>query len=363
VIEWKLLSDREASGSWDLTMTRFPDCAPFQAYVWGEYRRALGWQPYRWLAVDESGEAVAMMQASLRRYPLGIGLVWSEGGPIGDLSVCDQTLWRAMSEAMGLKRIYCRFRCDRERDIEDALRLSATGWTKPWSPITSNYSMFLDLALEESDLLASCDRNWRRNLRRAQEARVTTREWLNPTVDEVLSMYVAMQDLKGLEEQLSRAEIEQLLENLKQQLVLYRCDDEHGELVSVLGCLVVGNRACAVFWATSEAGRKLHASYAVFWELIRHCKRLGVKYYDLAGIDPIRNHGVYRFKRATGAKPLEYLGEWDWASAGWLRWFGNWAISQRGSVGKAKAVVKKSLIHVTTPVRTALAGARASLSL
>lgn len=338
---WELLTDEESRRLWDQTLMRFADCSPFQSYAWGEYRRALGWEPYRWQALNEQGDVIALMQGSLRRYPLGLGLVWSEGGPVGDLTACDETLHRAMKDATGLLGIYSRFRCDRARNIEDALRLSAQGWSLPWSPLTSNYSMALDLTLAEDRLLAACDQNWRRNLRRAKEANLTVREWLDPNVDEVLSVYVSMQDLKGLEEQHSREEVEQLLRNLNHQIVLYRCDDEQGELVSLLGCLIIGDRACALFWATAERGRKLHASYAIFWALLQHCRSIGVKSYDLAGIDPVRNHGVYRFKKATGAAPVEYLGEWDWASRPWLRWFGNWAISQRSRINRTEGVMKR----------------------
>jgi hypothetical protein len=341
---WKLLTDEEARGTWDRSLMRFDDCSPFQSYSWGEYRRALGWKPYHWAAFNEQGDVIAMMQGVVRRYPLGVGLVWSEGGPIGDLSVCDTNLQEAMKQTTGLKRIYCRFRCDRARHVHDALRLGAQGWSAPWSPLTSNYSMSLDLTQDEDRLLAACDQNWRRNLRRSKECNLRIREWQDPSVDEVLSVYVAMQDLKGLEEQHSREEIEQLLKNLKQQIILYRCDDEQGELVSLLGCVVVGNRACALFWATTERGRKIHASYAIFWALVQHCKNIGVISYDLAGIDPVRNPGVYRFKKATGATPIEYLGEWDWASKPWLRWFGNWAIARRRRIKQAESALKKSSV-------------------
>ena len=338
---WELLADEESRRLWDQTLIRFDDCSPFQSYAWGEYRRALGWEPYRWQALNEQGEVIALMQGSLRRYPLGLGLLWSEGGPVGDLSACDESLHRVMKDTTGLRGIYCRFRCDRCRHIEDALRLRAQEWSTPWSPLTSNYSMTLDLTLDEDRLLAACEPNWRRNLRRSKESNLTVREWLDPDVDEVLSVYVSMQDLKGIEEQLSREEVEQLLRNLNQQIVLYRCDDEQGELVSLLGCLIIGDRACALFWATAERGRKLHASYAIFWALLQHCRSIGVKSYDLAGIDPARNRGVYRFKRATGAAAVEYLGEWDWANRPWLRWFGNWAISQRSRVGRTEAMLKR----------------------
>ena len=363
MIKWKILTDEEARGTWDQTLVRFSDCSPFQSYAWGEYRRSLGWQPCRWAAFDDQDQIVAMMQASLRRYPLGVGLVWCEGGPVGDLSSCDERLQSAIMDTTNVKRLYCRFRCDRERNIKDCLQLTAQGWSMPWSPITTNYSMILDLSQSEEHLLAACDRNWRRNLRRSQECDLKVSHWHDASADEVLAVYQSMQDLKGLEEQFSHDEIEQLLKHLNQRLVLYRCDDEDGHVVSLLGCLIIGHRAGAVFWATSEMGRKLHASYAIFWALVQHCRRLGLKSYDLAGIDPVRNHGVYRFKRDTGAVPVEYLGEWDWANSSRWRWFGNWAIARRNQLDMAKPIRGESPLASQIPSRFIATTVRASLSL
>jgi hypothetical protein len=166
------------------------------------------------------------------------------------------------------------------------------------------------------------------------------RQWTEPDVDEVLSVYNSMQTVKGLEEQHSRDEVEQLLKNFSDRLVLYRCDNEQGQVVSLLGWVVFGSRAWAFLSATGEEGRKLHASYAILWALIQHGTRLQVQSCDLAGIDPVKNRGVYRFKKATGAVPLEYLGEWEWASAGWLGWCGNWAISRRERLRRAEAMLK-----------------------
>ena len=336
---WELLTNEEALRIWDQTLKGFDDRTPYQSYAWGEYRKALGWEPCRWVAFDEQEKIVAMMQGSLRRYPLGFGLIWCEGGPVGDLSICDDTLQKAVKVSTRLKRVYCRFRCDRARNIEDVLRLSAQKWTVSFSPLTSNYSMALDLTKEEDHLLAATDRNFRRNLRRAAESNLTVARWFDPNVDEVLSVYASMQDVKGIDEQLSRDEIEQMLKNLNQQVVIYRCDDEYGNVVSLLGVFVAGDKASSLLWATSEQGRKLLASYAIFWVLVQHCRRLGVRIYDLAGIDPVRNHGVYRFKRATGAAPIEYLGEWDWASRPMLQWLGNLAIAKRGTIKQIESIL------------------------
>src|SRR5687767_6285927 len=221
---WQLLSDEVAQKSWDPALLRLPDYTPFQSYAWGEYQRALGWEPCRWAAFDDQGQIVAMMLGLLRRYPFGLGLVWSEGGPVGDLSVCDESLQKAIKQTTGLKRVYCRFRCDRQRQVEDALRLNAQGWTRSWFPLTTSYSVSLDLARDESQLLAGCERNWRRNLRRAGEGNLTVRQWTDPSVDEIVSAYDSMQSLKGIEEQHSREEFEHLLKHLRQQIVIYRGD-------------------------------------------------------------------------------------------------------------------------------------------
>jgi lipid II:glycine glycyltransferase (peptidoglycan interpeptide bridge formation enzyme) len=338
---WELITENQAVDCWDEFLTRFDDCSPFQSEAWGEYRRALGWQPRRWIAYDEQNVPVAMMQGYLRRYPLGIGLVWSEGGPVGDLSLCESEFQKVLKETAGLRSVYFRFRCDRPRNIEDSLRLTAQGWSMPWSMLTTNYTMTIDLNVPEESLLASCERNWRRNLKRSRECDLTVGQWLKPDVAEISSVYRSMENLKGLEEQQSAAETEQMLKELKQHLVVYRCEDAKGELLSVMGCLVTGDRACLVISATTARGRELHSSYAIFWGLICHCRNIGVRIFDFAGIDPIRNPGVFRFKRAAGGQPVELLGEWDWASRPWLRWFGNWAIAKRSRIRQAETALKR----------------------
>ena len=58
--KWRLLTDQEALKTWDEALLRFDDYSTFQTYAWGEYRRALGWEPCRWAAFNERGEIVAI---------------------------------------------------------------------------------------------------------------------------------------------------------------------------------------------------------------------------------------------------------------------------------------------------------------
>jgi len=362
---WKTFTDEEARLAWDDALARFDDCSPFQSFAWGEYRRGLGWQPYRWAAFNEQNEVVAMLQAYLRRHRFGIGMLWSEGGPVGDLSVCDESLHSIIRETISLKRVYCRFRCDRPRAIVDVLKLKAQGWSLPWAPLNSGYTAVLDLTADEQSLLGAAVRNWRANVRRTEKSSLVTRQWLNPTAEAIHSMFHSMERTKGLEEQHSREEIEQLLEKAGHQMIVYRSEDECGELLSLGGALVFGRQANLWLFATTEQGRAARASYSVFWALVRHCKRIGVTAYDLAGIDPVNNPGVYRFKKDSGAMPVELLGEWDWATQPWLRWFGNLAIEKRNRIRRAEKALKKPVTEpraTTTPVGNTLASAAAQES-
>jgi len=345
---WELLSDEQAQVTWDESLLRFADSSPFQTYEWAQYKRSLGWQPCYWAAFDDNGKIVAMMLGGLKRYLFGVGLVLCEGGPVGDLSTCNDSLHAAMRETTGLKRIYCRFRCDRQREVEDTLRLTSQGWSRSWFGLTSGYSMILPLDRSEEQVMAGCERNWRRNLKNSWERSLTVKRWENPNPAEVISVYLSMQKAKNLEQQHTLQEVEEIFNHLE-SLVLFRCEDEDGELLSLSGCLVIGNRAVLLLSACGERGRETLAAYAVLWGLIKHCLSLGIKELDLAGIDPVRNPGVHRFKRASGAKAVEYLGEWDWASSSWLQWFGNWAISRRQRLEKAVSTLET--LKVSAPPR------------
>lgn len=337
--KWELLTNESARQIWDENLIRFDGYSPFQMYAWGEYNRALGWQPVYLAARSATGEITAMMLGLLRRYPLSVGLLWCAGGPVGDLSALGADFYQTLTEATKLKRLYCRFRCDRERNIKDVLALNRQGWMRSWFIMHSSWTMELDLAVDDAQLLSNCSPNWRRNLRLAQKNNLQIRFWENPDIDELAAVYDEMQTRKNLPEQFSRDELKNLFEQAGKNFVCYCAEDENGKLVALRGCLIVGERAIDHLAATTLRGRELRASFPVFWKLLQASRERGVRFYDLSGIDPHKNPGVYTFKKETGARPVESLGEWDWATSDWLRWFGNWAIRRKsGQPQKLKKV-------------------------
>lgn len=329
MVKWNLIKEKDAARIWDENLIHLPDCSPFQSYVWGQYNRALGWEPLYLAAFNEKEEITAMCLGLLRRFPLGIGLMWCPGGLVGDIKSWNEDLRKTILEAAGLRHLYLRFRCDRERNVRDVLVLNSANWSRTSFMMTSGLSMELDLTRTEEELFAGLHSSWRRNLMRSKKNNVTIKRSFDPDIEELCRVFSEMEAHKNLPQLFTHEKLENLFEHVKENLVFFRGENEKGELLCFLACLLVGGRAVHYFSAANAEGRKTCASFAAYWEAILFCRRQGVTYFELGGIDPAVNPGVYQFKQGTGAREVEFLGEWDWATSPWLRVLGNWAIRRR----------------------------------
>jgi lipid II:glycine glycyltransferase (peptidoglycan interpeptide bridge formation enzyme) len=329
MIEWRLLSHPEELSSWDSSLLQLADYNYCQSLAWGDYRACFGWDPYRWAAYTEKGELVTLMQGLLRTYPGKIGILWVPGGPVGDISLINNELRQLIIKTTNMKRIYCRIGSAKTYRARDSLVLKHQGWNRVLYPLGSGMSMLYDLESNEQARLENCSSNWRHNLHRSGKYNLTINQLKNPDIDKITTIYRDMEAYKDIGQQYSRQELERIFDNLKDNIVFYGCTDEAGELIAFRGCALLGTKAWDLFAATTVKGRDIYASYALFWKLIEHCVNTGVTTYDMSGIDPHENKGVYHFKKGTGAKEIEYLGEWEWASSEMIRYAANWAIRYR----------------------------------
>ncbi len=334
--DWKLLTDEEAARNWNDYLNDFSDCSPFQTFEFGQFNKESGWQPVHFVAFDKNEKPSAMMLGLLRRFPFGFGFMWCIGGPVGAAENWSESLPPTVREVFKLKRLYFRFRCDRERDIKDVLLLYHKNWMPGFYRMTSGLTMKLDISRDSETVFSELSGKWRRNLRLARKNDITVRRSINPDVGELRSVFDELEKRKGLPPLFSSEKLENLFKHHRGNLILFRGEDGAGDLLSFRGVLINGNQACDFFAATGEKGRKMLASYFVFWEVLEHCRKLGVTSYDLGGIDPFANRGVYTFKKETGAKEVELLGEWDWASSFWLRLVGNFLIWKKQNFKSVK---------------------------
>ncbi|MBV5329109.1 MAG: peptidoglycan bridge formation glycyltransferase FemA/FemB family protein [Chlorobium sp.] len=81
-------------------------------------------------------------------------------------------------------------------------------------------------------------------------------------------------------------------------------------------CSILGDTCVYLLGATNDAGRKLNAAYLLQWEVIKKAKALGCRWYDLGGIDPVNNPGVYRFKQRMGGMEITIPGPYEKKASG-----------------------------------------------
>jgi lipid II:glycine glycyltransferase (peptidoglycan interpeptide bridge formation enzyme) len=187
----------------------------------------------------------------------------------------------------------------------------------------------------EEELLAGLSGNWRHNLARAHQRGLNVTHWDRPSPAGIQSLFASMSAYKGVNSPFDPASLESLLQSLDGQILIYGCTDGSGDPMACRACVVQHDGAWDLIAATSPKGRHCYASYAVFWALIRHCRSLGVKQYDLGGIDPVNARGVYDFKRGTGAREHECLGEWERSTSVLLRHAINFRVRTRPTPGLA----------------------------
>ncbi|MEK7747362.1 MAG: peptidoglycan bridge formation glycyltransferase FemA/FemB family protein, partial [Elusimicrobiota bacterium] len=259
--------------------------------------------------------------------PLGASVLWCRGGPLGKPPAWGG-LARALRDAVpGF--LYARTCSYRREDAEAVAFLENDGWSRPVRSLDKNSTFFLDLSPSEGSLLKGLSSNWGHNLRRGLK-RCKTRPWLSPDPRELESLYLSMEGYKGLSSQHRTRELDSMLRRLGSSLLLLRADGPDGRPAALRACAMLGEKAVDLLAASDEKGRRLYASYALLWELLRECRARGVREYDLGGADPDAAKGVYDFKKGTGASFTRTLGEWDLAAPGLLRAPLSWAAGWKG---------------------------------
>ena len=58
----------------------------------------------------------------------------------------------------------------------------------------------------------------------------------------------------------------------------------------------IGNMGIYLLGATHDEGLNTKAAYLIHWTMINRLKESGVQSYDLGGINPETNPGVYHFQ-------------------------------------------------------------------
>ena len=323
-----------ASSEWNKTIGHFDDMNVYQTSEWADHKSTSGWSVVRLVCLVEGARVITAAQCLYRTGPLSTVVVWVPGGPIGDLSKVTPEFVNFLKSHLNTKLIYVRIAVMRSLDHVTSQQLTTHKWNKSATTIGTKSSLVHLLDTEESIRLTRCSTNWKRNLKRSTKIQNSPYVWHKPDSTSLSSAYQEMNDYKqieGVSLNRSAQDLQSAIDVFGDKLILVRSDDVNGNALAIRGAICFGDTAWDYIAITTPAGRKTYASYAVFWSLAESCFQSGMHRFDLGGIDPINNRGVYDFKKGTGSFQVDYEGEWDSASPRWFRAVASRLISRKVS--------------------------------
>ena len=295
---------------WDAQLLKFAEPCVYQNSSWGNHRVNFGWGILR--LIDETQKSC--IAQVLVKTKFGTTIAWVPGGPVGDLITLDKGFDELILKLTGNSRLFIRINLLEPTDSSSQQLLRANGWRSAKHKFSTGLSLNYSLQIEEQSRRELLSTNWRRNLRRGETRNIDPYIWSSYSAEDIANIYHQLGEYKDLETNVDTPSLEtigSLINNCRQNLVLVRCDDSNGNPLAIRGALCLGSKAWDIFAAATPVGRKQYSSYVTAWKLFSVCVDMNITNYDLSGIDPINNKGVYDFKKGTGAKEVTYLGEWD----------------------------------------------------
>lgn len=310
--------DKVTRREWSSLIERFDDGNIFQTWSYGAIR--WGERNLSRIVLKKDGEVVAMAQAALWTLPiLRIGIAYVANGPMwrfrGKEEEVDrlQQMLRALREEYAVRRgLFLRLVPNEFEEKNSTIRSIFEDEGFRWKP--SPYrTILLNLSPSLEDLRKRIDQKWRNQLNRAEKNNLKLINGSDAALYGKFSfMYNQMLSRKQFETSVDINEFQviqgDLPDPLKMKIIVFECE---GEPVSALVGSAIGDTGIYLLGATSDNGMKKKGSYLLQRRMIQWLKESGCRYYDLGGIDPEKNPGVYHFKLGLSGKDVYHIGQFD----------------------------------------------------
>lgn len=315
---------------WNRAAHGFLDYSYRQTWDYGvalaERRRATSYH----VAIRRGSDLIGMADVRMKQVPIGLGgIAYICGGPIvrcgqpddnRRLLHCLDALRRTFVEGRGL-----------------VLRILAPVGSPEWNTVTTevfrsagflptdrpyHYRTFL-VPLDRSldSIRAGFSHYWRRNLNRALRKDMTVRIGSSPEFFEpVREFHRKLIRRKRFDVELTADFYANLQQELpKEERFLVSVAEMDGKPASALVLSLLGDTCVGIVGATSDVGARSYASYRLFWDTIVHSREQGMRWFDVGGIDPVNNRGVFNFKRGLNGIDVSSPGPFEVAPSGLSR--------------------------------------------
>jgi lipid II:glycine glycyltransferase (peptidoglycan interpeptide bridge formation enzyme) len=305
---WQVEVDRATPAEWSQMLDLFDDANIYQTSAYGGVR--WGEKNISRLVLKRDGEVRGMAQLRIiRPTKLKFGMAYLRWGPLWERRGVPFDPEVPTSMAIAIKDEYVDKRELFLRVLPNAFAGSsrATAMQAAFSKFTpepldagNTYRTFvLDLSPSLDELRKGLDPKWRNKLSGAERNELKVIEGSGSVEYHAFcGIYNQMRKRKTFETTVDVEEFRRIQEDLAehQRMHILICEDK-GVPVAGLVASAMGDSAIYLLGATSDDGLKSKGAYLLHWTMIQWLKRNETRWYDLGGIDPKMNPGVYSFKR------------------------------------------------------------------
>ncbi|MCH8822436.1 MAG: peptidoglycan bridge formation glycyltransferase FemA/FemB family protein [Planctomycetes bacterium] len=307
---------------WQALATRFLDNNYQQAWEYSHALAEMRSAKCEHVAIQSGEELIGLANIRIRSLPvIGGGIAYISGGPLtrfgndDDVKRLEKCLKALQSEYVDKRGL--------------ALRILAPIGSPDWneqatnvfeeagfntSDRTRSYRTFLlDINRSLGDIRATCSKYWRRNLRRAEtKGFEITKGETSEHFRTVCCLYEQLLGRKKFSAELNAEFYADLQTQLTgdDRFIAFTVNHE-GDAVAGLICSMIGNTCVPLILAADEEGLRNYAVYLLQWHSIEMAHERGQCYYDLGGIDPDKNVGVYNFKKGLRGLDVQAPGPFE----------------------------------------------------
>ncbi len=280
------------------------------------------------VAVLHEGDVIGLADVRIKRVPMTrTGIAYVNGGPLvrrgrdddsERLRLCLEALIQEYVRTRGLVLRVLPPLGPAAWNGAQAATFSACGFGD--STRADPYrTMVLSLAPSLDEIRRqSLAQKWRNCLNRAEKNGLTVRTGADADLFErFCGLYRELINRKEFSVDLDAAFYARVQRDLTgDECFVVSLVDVDGEPAAGHVSSMLGDTCVYLLGASNEAGMKSKASYLLQWQTIRLARERGCLHYDLGGIDPEGNPGVFHFKSGLGGVDITGPGPFETRPAG-----------------------------------------------
>lgn len=310
--------DASTPAEWSSMLDCFADANIYQSWPYGAER--WGARNLSHLAMTQDGEVVAMAQVRIiRPTPFRLGLAYLRWGPLfhrkgqePDIDILARMARALREEYVGRRGLVLEIVPNAFADSPRATLFQSAfcGFEPEQGTSVNTYrTLVLDLAPAIEQLRGNLDKKWRNQLVRSEKNGLKV--IVGTGAEEYgrfCRMYREMQKRKAFGSTVDVEEFGRIQQSLPERLRMQTllCEQD-GVAVAGLIASAMGDSAIYLLGATSDQGLTAKGGYLLQWTLIEWLKKKGIRWYDLGGIDPEANPGVYHFKKGLSGAEASHI--------------------------------------------------------